>query len=265
MYAQIENASPVIIVMALALVSNGAKVYIVSRKASVTQEVAKELSSIGPGSCIPLQSADLSSKAGIDGIVQELATLEPALHILINNAGMSWGQPLTDFDEAKGWDRLLALNVKAPFYLTAGLLPLLENGAASNLDPARIINVSSVAGVVATAETPLSGPGSGTWSYNASKAALTHLSRTLAFSLADKFITVNAIAPGVFPSKMTAFGIEQGKELLEAVQPLGRIGTAEDIAGLVLFLSSKASAHITGAVIPIDGGASLGSTAYSRL
>ena len=148
---------------------------------------------------------------------------------------------------------------------SSSLVPLLEKGAQGNIDPARVVNVSSVAGSISMAETPLAAPGSGTWSYNASKAAVNHLTRGLASTLAERFITVNAIAPGFFPSRMTQYGIDNALDAMEYAQPMGRIGKPDDIAGLMLFLTSKASAHITGAVIPIDGGQSLSLTAASKL
>ncbi|KAJ3091825.1 hypothetical protein HDU96_002931 [Phlyctochytrium bullatum] len=249
--------------IAAALVQNGAKVYIASRKIQNVQKAADELNKMGPGQCIALQ-ADLTTKAETEALAAKLKEKETRLHILVNNSGMSWGSQLTDYDEKNGWDRLFALNVKGLFFLTTALLPLLQNGA-TNIDPGRVINISSVAGTSSVAEMGLAAPGSGTWSYNTSKAAVNHLTRLLANTLADKFVTVNAIAPGVFPSNMTKFGLDNAKDALLSAQPTGRIGTPEDMAGLALFLSSRAAAHITGAVIPIDGGSTLGLTAYSRL
>lgn len=252
--------------IAAALVQNGAKVYIASRKLKVVEATAAELNSMlnkhPDGVCIPLQ-ADLGSREHAEQLAAQIMARESKLHLLFNNAGMSWGAILTDFPEKNGWDRLFALNVKTCFYLSVALLPALEAGAKGNEDPARVINVSSVASVVAMAETPLAQEGSGTWSYNASKAAVNHLTRSLAISFAEKFVTVNAIAPGFFPSKMTAFGVENNLDVLNAVQPLGRIGSTHDMAGLALFLSSKASAHLNGVVIPIDGGQALSS--FSKL
>ncbi|KAJ3125528.1 hypothetical protein HK098_000215 [Nowakowskiella sp. JEL0407] len=178
---------------------------------------------------------------------------------------MSWGADLTDFDEANGWDRLMALNVKSIFYLTTALLPLLKNASKGNLDPSRVVNISSVSGIVPDAQGALSSVGNGIWSYAASKAAVNHLTRTLAFTLAGDHITVNAIAPGVFPSKMTRFGLENARDELLSVQPTGRVGLPEDIAGTLLFLVGKGGAHITGAVIPVDGGFILNKPIKSKL
>ncbi|KAL2920307.1 hypothetical protein HK105_200380 [Polyrhizophydium stewartii] len=269
--------------MAAALVQNGAKVYIASRKLQVVEETARELTAVGPGQCIALQ-ADLQGRAQAEALAAQIAARETKLHILINNSGMSWGSPLENFDEKNGWDRLMALNVKAMFYMTAALMPLLRAGANGNADPARVINIrlvptpsrarepSSVASVQTLSEGPLSGPDNGTWSYSASKAAVNQLSRTMASTLSKQvhepqsdFISVNVIAPGVFPSRMTKYGIEKAGELMAADQPMGRIGIPEDLAGLTLFLSSRASSHLTGTVIPIDGGQSLGVSGLARL
>ncbi|KAJ3272679.1 hypothetical protein HDV01_005315 [Terramyces sp. JEL0728] len=207
-----------------ALVQNGATVYIASRKLKAVQQAADEVNSKGyPGKCIPLQ-ADLAGKQDADKLAGLLAERESKLHFLFNNAGMSWGNNLTEFDEANGWDRLFALNVKVVFYLSVALLPLLDAASSGRDDPARIINISSVAGSAPKAETPLSDDGA-----------------------------------GVFPSKMTAFGIKHNKD------KFAKIGTARDMAGLALFLCSPASVHITGAVIPIDGGATLSEAAISKL
>ncbi|KAJ3308233.1 hypothetical protein HDU76_004057 [Blyttiomyces sp. JEL0837] len=249
-------------VIAAALVQNGAKVYIASRKLKVVEEAAKELNAMGPGTCIALQ-ADLITREQAETLANEIKKRETKLHILVNNAGMSWGAPMNDYNEKDGWDRLFALNVKSIFYMTASLLPLLKSD--DNQNPGRVINISSVAGVSPIAEMDLAAAGNGTYSYNTSKAAVNHLTRVLAVSLAKQKVTVNCIAPGVFPSRMTKFGIDNAKDLLDAAQPMGRIGTTEDMAGLALFLCSRASAHITGAVIPIDGGATVASGAVSRL
>jgi len=250
--------------MTAALVHNGAKrVYIASRKLKNVEETANEFNANYPGVVVPLQ-ADLISKDQAYDLADQVKEREQRLHILINNSGMSWGAPLEDFPEADGWDKLFALNVKSLFYLTTALLPLLANGA-DNIDPGRVINVSSVAGTTPVAGGALASKGNGTYSYNVSKAAVNHLTRVLAVSVADKFVTVNAIAPGIFPSKMTAYGIKQAKTQMEKGQPLGRIGTTEDMAGLALFLCSRASSHITGTIVPIDGGATLADSSYARL
>lgn len=242
-----------------AFVRNGAKVYIASRKLDDLQRVATQLSKLSPkndsDSCIAIQ-ADIGSKAGCDALAGEVKKRESRLDILVNNSGLTWGAPMDDFPEKKGWDKVFDLNVKSQFYLTVALLPILEKDK-SNISPGVVINIASVAAISPLAEGSLSAPGHGTYSYQPSKAASLHLTKVLATSLAKKFITVNAILPGVFPSRMTAYGLEEHKDALESHQPTGRVGTPEDIGGLALFLSSRAGAHCTGVGIPVDGGSSL--------
>ncbi|KAN0065953.1 hypothetical protein ACQY0O_001087 [Thecaphora frezii] len=246
-----------------AFVRNGCKVYIASRKLDDLQRVATQLSHLAPAQetsnrgamCIAIQ-ADVATKNGCDLLAQEIRKREQRIDILVNNSGLTWGAPMTDFPEEKGWDKVFALNVKSQFYLTVALLPLLEKGK-NNIEPASVINIASTAAISPLAEGGLSPEGSGTYSYQPSKAASLHLTRVLANSLASKFIMVNAICPGVFPSRMTAYGLEENRDVLEAIQPTGRVGTPEDIGGLALFLASRAGAHVTGTGIVIDGGQSL--------
>lgn len=233
--------------------------YIASRKLDDLQQVAKQLNSTAPSApfppntyCIPIQ-ADLSSKAGCDALANQIKQREQRIDILINNAGLTWGAKLDDFPEQKGWDKVFDLNVKSQFYLTVALLPLLEKDK-SNTQHGSVINIASVAAYSPGASSPLSEEGNGTYSYQPSKAASVHLTRTLAHEFADKYVMVNALCPGVFPSRMTSWSLSANRDLLEGVQPTGRIGTAEDIAGVVLYLTSRSGAHVTGAAIPIDGG-----------
>ncbi len=227
--------------MARGFVENGARVYISSRKAAVCEELAAELSN--QGCCIALP-ADLSKMEEIDRLSAELAQREPKLHVLINNAGASWGAPIESFPET-GWDKVMDLNVKSVFFLTQKLLPQLT--AAATLDDwARVINIGSIEGMHCSV---LDAP-----SYSASKAAVNHLSRVMAKKLAKDRIAVNAIAPGYFPSSMTAALPDDISRAVSAETPMGRWGTPEDIAGIALFLSSRAGAYMTGAIIPIDGG-----------
>lgn len=241
-----------------AYVRNGAKVYIASRKLADLERVAAQLSELGKqsgGKCIPLQ-ADVGSKAGCDALAEQIKKNETRLDILVNNSGLTWGAPMADFPEAAGWDKVFALNVKSQFYLTVALLDLLKKGK-DNITPASVINIASTAAISPNAEGSLSAPGNGTYSYQPSKAASLHLTRVLASSLAKQHVNVNAICPGVFPSRMTAFGLENARDALENSQPTGRVGTPEDIGGLATFYASRAGAHCTGTGIVVDGGQSV--------
>jgi len=240
--------------MASALVQNGAKVYIASRKENQLKEVSDRLDKVGPGTCQYI-TADLGSKAGCDALAEAFKKKESKLHVLINNSGATWGSQWGETPEKEGWDRVMALNVKGLFFLTVALTDVLAKDSDAE-DPARVINISSVAGFDTHAEeTALGAEGHGLWGYNTSKAAANHLTRLMAVTLSKKFITVNAILPGVFPSKMTAFGFKNSAEAIRANQPMGRVGSPRDLAGLTLFLASPASRHLNGVLIPIDGGA----------
>ncbi|KAF8314426.1 NAD-P-binding protein [Clavulina sp. PMI_390] len=244
------------LMIATALVQNGAKVYIASRKEKQLKEAADVLNAKGPGSCHYIV-ANLGSRAACEDLATRFAAQESKLHILVNNSGSTWGGKWEDFPEKEGWDRVMNLNVKSIFYLTAALTPLLVKDA-NNRTPSRVINISSVASWETRAEgSSLAGAGDGLYSYNVSKAAVNHLTQIQAVTLGPKHVNVNAILPGVFPSKMTAFGIKQAGEQMANAQPSGRYGMPEDMGGTALFLCSPASAHITGALIPIDGGATI--------
>jgi NAD(P)-dependent dehydrogenase (short-subunit alcohol dehydrogenase family) len=227
--------------IARAYVENGAKVYITARKAEACDALASELSRIGACVAIP---ADLSRMEEIERLAAELQRREPRLDILVNNAGASWGASFQDFPEA-GWDKVMDLNVKSVFFLTQRLLPLLE-AAGSADDYARVINIGSIEGI-RTSHLE-------TYSYAASKAGVNHLTRMMAKYLAPKHIAVNGIAPGYFPSKMTAGIAEEDTRAVLAGTPMKRMGAPDDMAGIALFLASKAGAFMCGAVIPIDGG-----------
>lgn len=229
------------LMMARGLVEAGARVYVASRKAEACEATASELSA--RGSCIAAP-ADLSTEAGARALAERVGASEPAVHVLVNNAGANWGAPLEEYPDS-AWDKVLALNVKAVFHLTVKMLPLLRK-AASEEDPARVINVGSIDGIQA--------PALETYAYSASKAAVHHLTRTLAKRLAAERITVNAVAPGPFESKMMAETLRRFGEHIRQANPLGRIGTPEDMAGVTLYLASRAGAYVTGAVIPVDGG-----------
>lgn len=243
--------------IAAGFAQNGAKVYIAARKEPQLKEAAEEISKASP---IPVQyiKANVASRAGCDALIAEFKKRENKLHVLVNNSGITWGGSFTDFPEEKGWDNVFNVNVKSIFYMTAGLSDLLSKGA-DNRDPGRVINISSTASVDPRAEGPLSKDGDGTWSYQPSKAAVNQLTSALALKLGPEHITVNAILPGLFPSKMTAFGIQTvGEETFASDQPTGRIGTPYDMAGMALFLASPASAHVTGTHTLLDGGARYG-------
>lgn len=228
------------LMIARGYVEAGARVYISSRKADVLDEVAAELSKVGECHAI---AADLSTESECRRLAEAIAARESSLDILVNNAGATWGAPLEQFDEA-AWERALALNVEGVFHLTKFLLPLL--GAAGTADePARVINIGSIDGI----RVPLME----NYSYSASKAAVHMLTRHLAKRLAPE-ITVNAIAPGPFESKMMAATLEAFGEQIAAGTPLKRIGRPDDMAGAAIYLASRAGAYLTGAVIPVDGG-----------
>jgi NAD(P)-dependent dehydrogenase (short-subunit alcohol dehydrogenase family) len=228
------------LMIARGYVEAGARVYISSRKADVLDEVAAELSKVGECHAI---AADLSTEAECRRLAEAIAARESSLDILVNNAGATWGAPLEQFDEA-AWERALALNVKGVFHLTKFLLPLLE-AAGSPDEPARVINIGSIDGI----RVPLMD----NYSYSASKAAVHMLTRHLAKRLAPR-VTVNAIAPGPFESKMMAATLEAFGEQIAAGAPLKRIGRPDDMAGAAIYLASRAGAYLTGAVIPVDGG-----------
>jgi NAD(P)-dependent dehydrogenase (short-subunit alcohol dehydrogenase family) len=225
--------------IARALVDNGATVIISSRKASDCEALAAEL---GPA-CIAIP-ADLSQMAEITRFAGEVAKHFPKLDVLFNNAGASWGAGIDDFPEV-GWDKVMDLNVKSVFFLTQALLPQLEAAASADAN-ARVINIGSIDGQhVSDLET---------YSYAASKAGVLHMTRMMAKFLGKRHIAVNAIAPGFFPSKMTAGIAEEFREAFRAATPMQRWGNADDMGGVALFLASRASAYMTGAVITVDGG-----------
>jgi NAD(P)-dependent dehydrogenase (short-subunit alcohol dehydrogenase family) len=229
--------------MAQGLIENGAKVYITARKEAELNAAQEALGKLGE--CIAIRS-DLSSHEGVVAFADEIKKREGKIDILINNAGASWGAQFEEFTEA-AWDKVMDLNVKSLFFLTQQLAPVLK-AAASNEDPARVINIASVNG--------FTHPGMKTYSYTSSKAAVIHLTKHLAVDLADDFINVNGIAPGFFPSNMTAFmaNDEAISAELTANLPRGRMGDAKDAAGAAIYLSSRAAAWMTGHTLVLDGG-----------
>ena len=226
--------------IARGFVESGAKVYISSRKADVCEALAKELSK--SGTCIALP-ADLSTESECQRLANEIASRETKLDVLVNNAGATWGAPMADYDEV-AFERVLSLNVKGVFHLTKFLRPLLE-AAGTTENPARVINIGSIDGIHV--------PVMETYAYSASKAAVHQLTRHLAKALAPN-ITVNAIAPGPFESKMMHATLEAFGDAIAQSAPLKRIGRPDDMAGAALFLASRAGSYVTGVVLPVDGG-----------
>ena len=260
------------------LQAGASKVYVSSRKAEGCEQAERELTPFGQVQAI---QSDLSAEAECLRLAREVGDRESALHVLVNNAGATWGAPLQEFP-GSAWDKVLDLNLKSPFFLTrafrllvdllrhevtviaalyekragnrALLQPLddlamliVEFGAAGTQDdPARVINVGSIDG--------LRVPALPTYSYSASKAGLHHLTRVLAKELGPRHITVNAIAPGPFESKMMAATLRSFGDAIAAAAPLRRIGRPDDMAGAAVFLSSRAGSYVTGAVLPVDGG-----------
>jgi NAD(P)-dependent dehydrogenase (short-subunit alcohol dehydrogenase family) len=231
------------LMIARGLVQAGARVIVSSRKADDVEAAARELGELGDCQAIP---GDVSTAAGATALGNAVRARFDALDILVNNAGATWGAPLEEFPQS-GWDRAMHTNVDGIFHLTVALLPALR-AAASADDPARVINIGSVDG--------LRPPVMENYSYSASKAAVHMLTRHLAKRLASEQITVNAIAPGPFESKMTAFILDtaDARQAVEGSVPLGRIGRPDDAAGLTQFLASRAGSYLTGTVIPLDGG-----------
>lgn len=232
--------------MAEGLLRAGASVTITSRKGEACQTASEELSAIGPCRGI---AADFSQPEAVESLADEYRKLGDGLDILVNNSGRTWAAPIETFPD-KAWGSIMAINVFTPFKLVQTFLAELEAGASGD-DPARIINIGSIAGRIVE---PLRA-----YSYSASKAAIHHLTRQLAADLADRHITVNTLVPGYFPTSMTAHlrsedGAPSG--MLEGHIPLGRFGRATDISGALLFLSSRAGSYVTGAEVVVDGGIS---------
>lgn len=228
--------------MAEAYLRCGARVYITGRKPEPLEAARQELAAYGDVRAV---QGDVATPEGVEALRVALAD-EGKLHVLINNAGITWGTSIEKFPAA-AWDSVMSVNVKAPFVLVQTFLAQLQ-AAATEADPARVINIGSVYGVTSQV---LRG-----WSYAASKAAIHHLTKVLAAELAPRGIVVNAIAPGFFPSKMTHFMTSNEERMAELRKtiPLGREGSKDDIGALALYLGSRASAYMTGNIIPLDGG-----------
>ncbi|VTU40645.1 Rhamnolipids biosynthesis 3-oxoacyl-[acyl-carrier-protein] reductase [Variovorax sp. PBS-H4] len=219
--------------------AQGARVYISARKADACDQTAKELSAFG--SCISLP-ADVSTVEGAHALVQAYARHESTLDILVNNAGAAWGAPYEEFPES-GWDKVVDLNLKTPFFLTQALTPMLRKAATDHL--AKVINIASIDGISVNPQE--------TYSYAASKAGLIQLTRRMALRLAQERIVVSAIAPGAFASNMNKDARDHGEEIKGRI-PAGRIGEPEDMAGAAIYLASRAGDYVMGSTLIVDGG-----------
>lgn len=236
--------------IASGFLANGARVYITSRKSDACEETARQLAQKYDATCVPLP-ADLSKVDGVDALVRQFGEYESRLDVLVNNAGASWGANIDEFPEA-GWDKVMDTNVKGAFFLTQRMLPLLEEAGTAE-SPSRVINIGSIDGIRT--------PAFETWSYGPSKAALHALTRQMGARLVARNILVNGIAPGPFPTWMLSTGVGTNGDVdgtdwaaVGAGVPRGRVGTPEDIAGLALFLASRAGAFTVGEIITCDGG-----------
>ena len=229
------------LMVARGLLQAGASVYVSSRKAEAGEQAVQELSAYGQVVSLP---ADVSREQECVRLAAEVADREDHLDVLVNNAGATWGEALETFPES-GWDKVVGLNLKAPFFLSRACLPLLTAAATAD-EPSRIINIGSIDG--------LRVPELSTYSYSSTKAAVHHLTRVLAKELGPRHVTVNAIAPGPFPSRMMAATLQEHGDAIAATSPLGRIGRDDDMAGAAVYLASRAGAYVTGAVLPVDGG-----------
>ncbi|MDL9999493.1 SDR family oxidoreductase [Variovorax sp. J22P240] len=219
--------------------AQGARVYISARKAAACDQTAKELSAFGH--CVSLP-ADVSTVEGAQALVAAYAKHEGSLDILVNNAGAAWGAPYEEFPES-GWDKVVDLNLKTPFFLTQALTPMLKKAATDHL--AKVINIASIDGISVNPQE--------TYSYAASKAGLIQLTRRMALRLAQDRIAVSAIAPGAFASDMNRVARDHGDEIKGGI-PAGRIGEPEDMAGAAIYLASRAGDYVMGSTLIVDGG-----------
>lgn len=220
-------------------VRSGVRVYITARKADECEATARELSALGH--CVALPG-DISTTEGIAGLVARYGELEDSLDILVNNAGAAWGAPFAEFPES-GWDKVMDLNVKTPFFLTQALAPLFARRSGDHL--AKVINIASIDGISLNPQE--------TYSYHASKSAIIQLTRRMAVRLVEDGIVVSAIAPGAFASRMNQDARDRADEVVTGV-PSGRIGTPEDMAGAAIYLASRAGDYVVGSTLIVDGG-----------
>jgi NAD(P)-dependent dehydrogenase (short-subunit alcohol dehydrogenase family) len=228
--------------IAKGFLTQGARVYISSRKAAACEDTVKELSALGPCFALP---ADVSTVEGARGLAAAYAAKESSLDILVNNAGAAWGESFDTFPE-KGWDKVMDLNVKSPFFLTQALHEQLRAGGKTHC--AKVINIASIDGVSVNPQE--------TYSYAASKAGLIHLTKRMSLHLVRDNIVVSGIAPGAFASDMNRLARDHGDEVAQRI-PSGRIGTDEDMAGVAIYLASRAGDYVVGQTIVVDGGVTL--------
>jgi len=236
--------------IARGFLAQGARVYIAARKAAQCDQAAAELAKEVGGACFSIP-ADLSTVEGAQALAAALTAREPKLDILVNNAGAVWLAEFDAFPE-KGWDKVMDLNLKTPFFLTQALHPALK-AAASRARPAKVINIASIDGIFVN---PLE-----TYSYHASKAGLIHLTRRMAATLIADNIAVSAIAPGAFPSDMNIAARDSADQVARRV-PAGRVGSDEDMAGAAIFLAARAGDYVVGATLAVDGGVAYARTGF---
>jgi len=229
--------------IAAGFLAQGATVYITARKAMACDQTAMELSALGKCVSLPI---DVSTVEGAKALAEAYSQHESSLDILVNNAGAAWAAPLDEFPES-GWDKVVDLNLKTPFFLTQALAPLLRKAASANggAKPAKVINIASIDGVSVN---PME-----TYSYAASKAGLIHLTRRMALRLIEDNIVVTAIAPGAFASDMNKDARDHGDAVASRI-PARRVGTDEDIAGAAIYLASRAGDYVVGSTLVVDGG-----------
>lgn len=232
--------------IATGLAAAGVRVYICARTEARVLKAAEDISAATGGTVIGIP-ADLSTNAGIEAFVADISGREQALHILVNNAGTIAEANLDDYPE-EGWDQVMDLNLKGPFFLLQKFLPLLRAGGTAE-HPAAVVNIGSVGALKI-------GPKE-VYAYQASKAALHWVTRSLARRLAPENVTVNVIAPGLFESDMTVIQGDEMRDMLTGAVPRRRLGSAEDVAGAVIYLASRAGSYITGAQLPVEGGLSI--------